>query len=171
MSRLYLCHDSFINAKCIIHMVNQYASVRICVFIVCVRVCVCVCVCVCVSLLVRWLIRVSVPFISVPWLIYYCEMPHSYVWYDSFKVGGTQVCTTEDMWLYRVHVWHDSCVYMTHSYMWHDSFIYVPCLIHMCDLTHSNWVANKFASPKHTLWWTWVWMRYGIQVCITDAHI
>jgi len=70
----------------------------------------------------------------VTWLIYMCDMTHSYVWHDSF------ICVT---WL--IHMCD-----MTHSYVWHDScnalsasntiaiwFLRVTWLFHMCWWTHS----------------------------------
>ena len=51
-------------------------------------------------------------------LIYMCDMPHLYVWHDSF------ICVT---WV--IHMCD-----MSHSYVWHASFICVTWLIHMCEI-------------------------------------
>jgi len=89
-------------------------------------------------------------FIHVTWLVYTCDMAHSYVWHDSFIYVWLDsfICVA---WLIHMcdmthsYVCHDSfiCVIwlirmcdMTHSYVWHDSFICVTWLIHMCDMTH-----------------------------------
>ena len=100
-------------------------------------------------------------FIHVTWLIQICATTHSYMWNDSFILGGKQVCftmthtyiwhvscilggqqvcITEDMWLHTVHLWRDAYVY--------DWFIYA-CVIQarampllcMCQdpfMTHSH---------------------------------
>ena len=73
--------------------------------------------------------------VSVPWLIYSCDilnymcaMTHLYLWNDTF------MCVT---WL--IYIFVQSLIYMldmTHLYVWHDSFIRVIWLICTCDMTH-----------------------------------
>ena len=55
------------------------------------------------------------------WLIHVWDIPHSYVWHDSF---------IRETW--RIHMWA-----MTHLYMCHDAFICGTWHIHMCAMTHS----------------------------------
>jgi len=60
-----------------------------------------------------------VSFIFATWLIYMCDMTHSYVRHDSF------ICAT---WL--IHMCD-----MIPSYMWQVSFIFATWLIHTCDMS------------------------------------
>jgi len=72
---------------------------------------------------VTWLINVwHDSFIQVTCLIHTCDMPHSYVWHDSFS---THVPA-------KGHVTTSTC-----SYVWHDSSICVAWIIHKCDMPHS----------------------------------
>jgi len=97
-----------------------------------------------------WLIQVYASFIYVPWIIFVCDITHSCIWHDSLILRGKQVCITEDMWLHRVHIRHDSFMYMAQLHTWNVSFIciYVPWLIHIYDLSHVYWAVNKCASPR-----------------------
>jgi len=58
--------------------------------------------------------------VPVAWLIYMCDMTHSYVWHDSF------IFVT---WLVRM------CD-MICLYVWRDAFICVTWLVHICDMTY-----------------------------------
>jgi len=90
-------------------------------------------------------------FTCVTWLIYICDMTHS--WHDLQCVQRhvavyVTVCSWHDLTECVTRVTHvcsrrkKKCVTrpihmcdMTHSCMWHDSFMCVTRLIHMCDMT------------------------------------
>ena len=69
-------------------------------------------------------------FICVTWLIYMCDMTHSYVLRYSF----THVTRLSRM---RQNTWVICVPRHFHSYVWHNSFKCATWLIHMCDMTHS----------------------------------
>jgi len=124
--QLHVWHDAFICVTCLLHMWLWHDTFKISV----VRSPLCNAV--------TWMTCHS----------HMCDMPHSYVWHDSFT------CVT---WLIHMcdmtqsYVWHASLICdcdMTHSkywlhavlfamqlHVWHASVICVPCLIHMCDVT------------------------------------
>jgi len=95
-----------------------------------VFVCVCTCMCVRVSILLYGCTRLRssstcvVTHPCVPWLIYSCDMTHSYMWHDSFicvtllihMCHDSSICVITDPWLpWFIHMCHDSFIrVMTH---------------------------------------------------------
>jgi len=54
------------------------------------------------------MLHIWISLLSVTWLIYMCDMTHSYVWHDSF------ICVT-----WRIHMCD-----MTNSYVWHAVYFF-----------------------------------------------
>ena len=72
----------------------------------------------------------------VAWLIHMCDMPHAYVWRDSY-IRGTWRIPMHNMTIYTCGmphspVWHDS------SPVWPDSYTRGVWHIHMCHTIHSH---------------------------------
>jgi len=93
------------------------------------------------------------------------ESCHTYEWVMSHVWMSYVTCMNESHMSHRnecgilvqsvahLHVWHDSFIFvpwlihmcdMTHSYVWNDSFICVTWVIHMCDVTHSHVCRDSF---------------------------
>jgi len=113
----------------------------------------------------------------VTWLIYLCDMPHSSLWHDSF-ISVTWLNHLCDRTL--SYVWHDAHMnkswhayewVMSHTWMsrahqsvWHDSIIFVPWLIHLCDMTFIHVTSLVYMNESwHKYEWVMahLWMSHG----------
>jgi len=64
---------------------------------------------------VTWFIHMWDMNIHVTWLIVGCDMPHSYVWHQTWRGAGE--------WRDKAYVWHDSLICETWTFMWLDSLL------------------------------------------------
>ena len=124
--------------------------VRVCVFVcVCVRTCVCVYVCVrvcCLCLRIfsrRELTRTDCEVHAH--LLHMCATSHLFVCHDSF----IYVC--HDLFI-RINTHCELRTYLIH--MCANTFICVPCLIHMCAMSHSH-VRKRIVRCVHTCAASW----------------
>ena len=89
------------------------------------------------------------------WLIYICDMIHSYVWRPSLICATWLIPCLGAMFdglcdMTHSYVWHVkfNSSFLTHLWLWHDSFMIVSELIHMRDSTHSyvwhGWLSVDF---------------------------
>jgi len=90
------------------------------------------------------------PSICATWLIFMCDMTHSYVRHDSFLCF---LCAT----------WLIFMCHTTHSYVRHDSFMCATWLIRMCAMTHSYVRHTSFICA--TL--THLYVRHDSFICAT----
>jgi len=67
----------------------------------------------------------------VPWLIYMRDMTHSYVWHDSCTGACHHIQRNRFRGMYVT-------LLLPHVHVCHGPFVYVPWLIHMCDMTHAQ---------------------------------
>jgi len=133
---------------------------------------------------------VTYSFIRATWLIYMCDMIHSYVRRDSSICAACLIHVCD---MTHSYVWHDSFIRMswfihmigvTHSYVWretwpihkckkrHDSSTCVTGLIHMCAKTHSYVRHDScICSIWLTVWLTVISMTHAIEWVMLMIHV
>ena len=115
----------------------------------------------------------------VTWLIYTCDVTHSYMWHDSCihilrcRRGRRAFMTHSFLW--GIHIWHVAITCdVTHAHVLHYSFICVTVLIHRCDLPHA-YTYHKIARTEVHSWLMHlhdVFIRERrIHSCGTHAHV
>jgi len=118
-------------------------------------------------------------FVYVTWIIYMCDMTHSYVRHDAFICVSWRTHMCDMTHSYMCHdaficvPWRIYTRDMTHSYAWHDSHNHICAVNHsnMCvrwDMTHSCKYARSpnVANAKATLWRdSFVYMMWSVHIC------
>jgi len=92
-------------------------------------------------------------FMCVPWFIHICAMTHIYVCHDSFMSWNES-----GSWL--IHI----CATI-HSYVCHDPFISALGLIHICEITNSQFpyvICMNESCPMYEWVMSHIWLSHEI---------